>query len=47
MRALTVALWLGVLVACIAPLVLAASNHDAMTTCQQTHSFDTCVYNLR
>lgn len=47
MRALTVALWLGVLAACIAPLVLAGANHDAMAKCQQTHSFDTCAYALR
>ena len=35
------------IVAMVALIAMAKDNRQALDKCQQTHSFDTCVYTLR
>ena len=39
--------YLNLIVVTLALFALTACNGDAMDTCQQTHSYETCVYTLR
>lgn len=46
--AVTILLGAALLALCLAPfMMMAASNFDALATCEQTHSRDTCLHALR
>lgn len=45
--AVTILLGAALLALCLAPFMMAAANFDALATCEQTHSRDTCLYALR